>query len=186
MDWLRGSVRDWGNGPLGDALGGVDLLVARGLADPRRLFVGGGSYGGYLTLWAITHDHRFRAAYLRAGVSDLASQWALTDEPTFVETYFGGSPFAAAEVYREQSPLTHAAHAKTPTLIVQGERDLRVPPAQSHEIHRALQAHGVPVELVLYPREGHGISEYRHQLDHMRRVLEWYARWGVEEGESGR
>jgi dipeptidyl aminopeptidase/acylaminoacyl peptidase len=186
MDWLRGSVRDWGSGPLGDALGGVDLLVARGLADPGRLFVGGGSYGGYLTLWAITHDHRFRAAYLRAGVSDLASQWALTDEPTFVETYFGGTPFEAPEVYREQSPLTHAAHAKTPTLIVQGERDLRVPPAQSHEIYRALQAHGVPAELVLYPREGHGISEYRHQLDHMRRILDWYGRWGREEGEGGR
>ena len=177
MSWMRANVRDWGDGPLADVLSGVDHLVARGLADPRRLFVGGGSYGGYLTYWAITHDARFRAAALRAGVSELTSELALTDEPTFLIGYFGRSPFDDPEIYRRQSPLTHAAQAKTPVLIVQGERDLRVPPPQSFLIYRALLHAGVEAQLVLYPREGHAISEYHHQLDHMKRILDWYHRW---------
>jgi dipeptidyl aminopeptidase/acylaminoacyl peptidase len=177
MAWLRANVRDWGDGPLADVLAGVDDLVARGLADPKRLFVGGGSYGGYLTYWAITHDARFRAAALRAGVSELTSELALTDEPTFLIGYFGRSPFDDPEIYRRQSPLTHAARAKTPVLIIQGERDPRVPPPQSFLIYRALRHAGVEARLVLYPREGHAISEYHHQLDHMNRILDWYRRW---------
>jgi dipeptidyl aminopeptidase/acylaminoacyl peptidase len=177
MAWLRGSVRDWGDGPLSDVLTGVDHLVARGLADPSRVYVGGGSYGGYLTYWAITHDTRFRAAALRAGVSELTSEYALTDEPTFLIGYFGKSPFDDPEIYRQQSPLTHAARAKTPVLIVQGERDLRVPPSQSMLMFRALEHAGLDTKLVVYPREGHSIQEYEHQLDHMRRVLDWYRHW---------
>jgi dipeptidyl aminopeptidase/acylaminoacyl peptidase len=177
MAWMRANVRDWGDGPLQDVLAGVDHLVARGLADPRRLFVGGGSYGGYLTYWAITHDARFRAAALRAGVSELTSQFALTDEPSFMLGYFGRSPFDDPEVYRAQSPLTHTARATTPVLILQGERDLRVPPSQSFLAYRALRHAGVEAQLVLYPREGHSISEYHHQVDHMRRILDWYRRW---------
>jgi dipeptidyl aminopeptidase/acylaminoacyl peptidase len=177
MAWMRANVRDWGDGPLQDVLAGVDHLVAKGLADPRRLFVGGGSYGGYLTYWAITHDARFRAAVVRAGVSELGSQFALTDEPTFMLGYFGRSPYDDRDVYHQQSPITHAAKARTPVLIVQGERDLRVPPPQSMLIYRALRHAGVEAQLVLYPREGHAIAEHDHQLDHMRRVLDWYRRW---------
>ena len=184
MAWMRASVRDWGDGPLADVLSGVDHLVARGLADPHSVYVGGGSYGGYLTYWAVTHDTRFRAAALRAGVSELTSELALTDEPTFLLGYFGRSAFDDPEIYRQQSPLTHAARAKTPVLIVQGERDPRVPPSQSFLMYRALLHAGVEAQLVLYPREGHAISEYEHQLDHMKRVLDWYQRWNHRRADA--
>jgi dipeptidyl aminopeptidase/acylaminoacyl peptidase len=173
MSWMRGSVGDWGAGPLADVVSGVDELVRRGEADPARLFVGGGSYGGYLTSWAVTHTPRFRAAFVVAGVSSLASEYALTDEPSFLLGYFGAAPYDAPDLYRAQSPVTHAAAAKTPTLILHGERDPRVPVSQARELYAALRHHGVKTRLVLYPREGHAIREPAHQLDLMGRVLDW-------------
>jgi dipeptidyl aminopeptidase/acylaminoacyl peptidase len=173
MAWMSANVRDWGAGPLRDVLSGVDELVRRGAADPRRLFVGGGSYGGYLTAWAVTHTDRFRAAYVASGVSSLASEYALTDEPSFLAGYFSATPYDDPEVYSRHSPAAQASAARTPTLIVHGEGDLRVPVSQAYELHSALRHYGVPCRLVVYPREGHGIREPAHQLDFMRRVLAW-------------
>jgi dipeptidyl aminopeptidase/acylaminoacyl peptidase len=173
MAWMSANVRDWGAGPLRDVLSGVDELVRRGAADPRRLFVGGGSYGGYLTAWAVTHTDRFRAAYVTSGVSSLASEYALTDEPSFLAGYFSATPYDDPEVYSRHSPAAQASAARTPTLIVHGEGDLRVPVSQAYELHSALRHYGVPCRLVVYPREGHGIREPAHQLDFMRRVLAW-------------
>lgn len=178
MGWLTANRRDWGDGPLSDVLSGVDHLVARGWADPDRLFVGGGSYGGYLTAWTVTHSDRFRAAWTLAGLSNLASAYALTDEPSFFVGYFGATLYDDPEVYRALSPLTHAGRARTPTLILHGEEDARVPVSNAFELHAAFRHHGVPTRLVLYPREGHGIREYEHQLDLMERVLGWLAEHG--------
>jgi dipeptidyl aminopeptidase/acylaminoacyl peptidase len=175
--WLTANVKDWGEGPMGDVMSGVDALVQRGLADPQRLYVGGGSYGGYLTYWIVGHTGRFRAAYLRAGISDPASGFALTDEPTFFAGYMGATPYHDPEVYRRLAPLGALGAVRTPLLIVHGERDARVPLMQSQLFHAGLRARGVPTRLVVYPREGHSIAEHDHQVDHLRRVLEWYARW---------
>ena len=179
MAWMSANVRDWGKGPLDDVLSGVDHLVRQGEADPRRLFVGGGSYGGYLTAWAVTHTDRFRAAYVASGVSSLASEYALTDEPSFLVGYFLATPYDDPEVYTRHAPAAQASGARTPTLIVHGEKDLRVPVSQAHELHAALRHRGVSCRLVIYPREGHGVREPAHQLDYMRRVLEWFRQHDV-------
>jgi dipeptidyl aminopeptidase/acylaminoacyl peptidase len=175
--WMAANVRDWGEGPMADVMSGVDALVERGLADEGRLYLGGGSYGGYLTYWMVGHTSRFRAAYLRAGISDPLSAYPLTDEPSFFTGYMGGTPFDEPEAYRRLAPLRTVNAVRTPLLIVHGEEDLRVPSMQSHLFYAALRQRGVPTQLVVYPREGHSISEYAHQLDHLRRVFEWYARW---------
>jgi dipeptidyl aminopeptidase/acylaminoacyl peptidase len=175
--WLTANVRDWGEGPMADALSGVDALIARGLADPGRLYLGGGSYGGYLTYWIVGHDARFRAAYLRAGISDPLSAFPLTDEPSFFTGYMGATAYDDPDAYRRLAPLGAAGAVRTPLLIVHGEQDARVPLMQSHLFHAALRQRGVATQLVVYPREGHSINEYDHQLDHLRRILDWYARW---------
>lgn len=175
--WLTANVRDWGQGPMADVMSGVDALVARGLADPDRLYLGGGSYGGYLAYWILGHTTRFRAGYLRAGISDPLSAFPLTDEPSFFTGYMGATPWDDPDVYRRLAPLAAAAAVRTPLLIVHGEQDARVPLAQSQLFYSALRHRGVPTQLVVYPREGHGIAEHDHQVDHMQRMLEWYARW---------
>jgi dipeptidyl aminopeptidase/acylaminoacyl peptidase len=175
--WLTANVRDWGPGPMADVMAGVDALVSRGLADPERLYLGGGSYGGYLTYWIVGHTARFRAAYLRAGISDPLSAFPITDEPSFFTGYMGASAYVDPETYRRLAPLASVNAVRTPLLIVHGEQDARVPLAQSVLFHAGLRERGVATRLVVYPREGHAIVEHDHQLDHMRRLLEWYARW---------
>jgi dipeptidyl aminopeptidase/acylaminoacyl peptidase len=177
MDWMTANVRNWGEGPLSDVLGGVDSLVKSGLVDDKRVFLGGGSYGGYLSFWAITQTHRFKAAFVRAGIADVASEYALTDEPTFLIGYFGATPYQEPDLYRNASALTFADQVKTPLLIIHGKDDARVPLDQGLRFHDALKHHGVPVKMVIYPGEGHSVRGYDHRLDAMKRLLDWYERW---------
>jgi dipeptidyl aminopeptidase/acylaminoacyl peptidase len=175
--FTRGNVADWGAGPFQDVMAGVDALVARGLADPARLFIYGWSYGGYLTNWAITHTDRFRAAASGAGVADLRMQYVISDARRWRFDYFSGSPFAGhQEVYTRESPITYVASAKVPTLFLHGEQDVRVPPAQGWMMYRGLRDAGVEAEMVVYPREGHGFEEPRHVTDRLRRIADWFAR----------
>jgi len=174
MKWMMANVENWGEGPMGDVMSGVDFLIKKGWADKDRLFVGGASYGGYLTSWVITQTATFKAAYVAAGVVDLATEYALTDEPSFLIGYFNSAPYDNPEVYRKNSSLSYASQVKTPVLIVHGERDLRVPVSQAYEFYSALKHYGAKAKLVIYPREYHGIREYVHQLDLMNRVLEWF------------
>jgi dipeptidyl aminopeptidase/acylaminoacyl peptidase len=179
MDWMMANVRDWGDGPLADVMGGVDHLIEAGVADGQRLFLGGGSFGGYLSFWTITRTDRFRAAFVRAGMADLASEYALTDEPSYLVGYWGATPYDEPELYRDASPLTWADRVKTPLLIIHGERDARVPLEQGLRFHDALRHHGSPVEMVVYPGEGHSVRGYDHRIDAMGRLLEWFERWDV-------
>ncbi len=176
MAWMTANVRNFGHGPMGDVLAGVDAMVARGIADSERLFLGGGSYGGYLTLYTLAHTRRFRAAWVRAGMADLALGYALTDEPSYSLGYFGRAPYDDPGIYRSSSPITHARDIVTPLLMVHGENDARVESAQSRLLHSALRHFGRSCELVIYPREGHGIREYHHQVDVLQRVLAWIER----------
>lgn len=175
--FTRGNVADWGTGPFHDLMAGVDALVARGLADPARLFLYGWSYGGYLTNWAITHTDRFRAAASGAGVADLRLQYVVSDARRWRFDYFSGSPFAGhQDLYARESPITYVASAKVPTLFLHGEADVRVPVAQGLMMSRGLRDAGVETEIVLYPREGHGFEEPRHVLDRLQRIADWFAR----------
>lgn len=162
-----------------DTLDGIDFLVAQGLADASRVGIGGGSYGGYTSAWAATYgSDRFKAAVAWMGISNWISMTGTSD--IFLENstvHWDLVMYDNYEKYWERSPLRYIERAQTPTLIVHGAADPRVPPGQSLELYTALRWKGVPVEYVSYPREGHGITERAHQLDFMRRVLGWFTKY---------
>jgi len=172
--FTRKIVRDWGDGPFGDIMAGVDALIRRGVGDGKRMAVVGGSYGGYMTAWAVGHTRRFRAAVAVAAVINNLSMWGTTDIPGFQLFSSGGpGPSFTDKYWRDQSPLYHADKVRTPTLVITGEVDARVPPSQSHEFYRALKHRGVETRLILYPREPHGVSEPRHRLAYFKQILDW-------------
>jgi dipeptidyl aminopeptidase/acylaminoacyl peptidase len=168
------NIGDWGGKDFKDIMAGVDTVIARGIADPDKLVVMGGSYGGFMTFWTITQTDRFKAAIGHAGISDWHSFHGQSDVPGLMEYGLGGQPWASAETYRKWSPMTHVDRVKTPLMITHGERDLRVPIAQAEQFYRALKKRGVETVFLRYPREGHGIQEPNHQIDLFQRQLEWF------------
>ena len=176
-DFAIANYNDWGGGDYQDIMTGVDFLIEEGIADPDRLIVGGSSYGGYMTGWIVTHTNRFKAACNVCGVNNLVSFYAQTDIPSFMSLYFSGPPSQRLALYRERSPISHVDRAQTPTLVLHGEEDIRVPLPQSEEFYAGLNATGVETVFVKYPREGHSIGEPRHQLDMLKRQLAWYNRY---------
>jgi dipeptidyl aminopeptidase/acylaminoacyl peptidase len=174
--------RDWGGGDFQDVMAGVDSLVSRGLADPDRLGIVGWSYGGYLTSWAITQTNRFKAAVVGAGVTNLVSFNGTSDIPSFIPDYFAAEFWDDLEIYRQRSAVFNAKGVTTPTLILHGEQDVRVPLGQGRELYNALKRQGVQVDMAIYPRQGHGIGEPRLRVDLQRRTTSWLDRWirGVE------
>jgi dipeptidyl aminopeptidase/acylaminoacyl peptidase len=173
-EFATANVKDWGGKDFQDLMAGVDEMIRQGLADPERLAVMGGSYGGFMTFWTITQTDRFKAAIGHAGISDWYSFHGQSDIPGLMEYGFGGTPWAARETYERWSPVRFADRVKTPLMITHGEQDRRVPIAQAEQYYRALRKRGVPVQFVRYPREGHGITEPNHQIDLVRRQLEWF------------
>jgi dipeptidyl aminopeptidase/acylaminoacyl peptidase len=167
---------DWGGGDFKDVVAGVDWLVARGIADPRRLGIGGWSYGGYMAAWAVTQTSRFKAAVAGAPVIDLASEFG-TEAGSEYDEWFYGTPYEHPEGFIKSSPMTYVKQAKTPTLLLQGEDDTTDPIGQSQQFHRGLKRYGVESELVLYPREPHGLREEKHLLDRLNRITAWYDKY---------
>lgn len=175
---------DLGGKEFDDVLAGIDALVERGLVDGDRVGSGGFSYGGYFSAWAATrHTKRFKAAVMGAGIANWVSFTGTTDIPYEMSlVHWNNWWFDHPELHWERSPIAHARDAYTPTLILHGAEDLRVPLGQSQELYTALKVRGVPTELVVYPREEHGFSERGHRLDAMERVLKWFGEYlGVPE-----
>lgn len=182
-DFVVANQRNWGHGDLGDILSGVDAVIAKGIADPARLGVGGWSYGGYLTSWTIGHSDRFKAAVVGAGVTDLLGMEA-SDIPTWLASAMLLEPaWRDLDIYLRCSPITAVGEVKTPTLVLHGAADVRVPLTQGMELYNALRARGVPTEMVIYPREPHIFQERAHQRDLLTRVAAWFDRW--LKGENG-
>jgi dipeptidyl aminopeptidase/acylaminoacyl peptidase len=125
----------------------------------------------------ITQTDIFKAAMMGAGLSNVISDHGQDDIPSANLLYFPGLPYQFMEHYWQSSPIRHVANVTTPTLILHGDADARVHPAQGMEYYRALKSLNVPVEFVRYPREGHPIKERHHQIDLMRRLVAWYDRW---------
>ncbi len=167
---------DWGGMDLEDIMDGVDDLVARKIADPDRLGIGGWSYGGFMTAWAVTQTRRFKAAIMGAGVSDLFSMNGTSDIPTYLKLVFLDTPFNRRGAYDAHSAMTFIKNCQTPTLVLHGQADQRVPVSQGLEFYNALKILGVETEMVIYPREQHPIKERAHQIDLMTRVLAWFDR----------
>lgn len=184
--FLRANINDWGGGDYHDIMSGVDALVARGIADPDRLAHIGWSYGGYMTAWVITQTTRFKAAMVGAGLTNMWSMYGTNDIPSALIAYFGGIPNEKTlPLYLAKSAMSHVDKVTTPTLILHGGNDERVPVGQAQELYRALKDRGKPTELVFYPREGHGIQEYYHQKDRLTRIYDWVAKYTLGEGRAG-
>jgi dipeptidyl aminopeptidase/acylaminoacyl peptidase len=169
----QANFRDWGGKDLQDLLSGVDLVIEAGIADPQRMGIIGWSYGGFLTAAAITHTDRFRAAVIGSGMVDLVSYALGHDSPDFMASHFGGELWEVADLLLERSPVVHADRVTTPTLILHGEHDQRVPLWQGYEFYNALTRHGCQVQMVVYPRTGHTPTEPKLLLDVMDRSLAW-------------
>jgi dipeptidyl aminopeptidase/acylaminoacyl peptidase len=170
------NLNDWGGKDFDDLMAGVDYVISLGVADPERMAVMGWSYGGYMTSWVITHTNRFKAAIVGAGVTNLWSCAGTMDIQGFLPDYFSGEPWDNLEMYLRHSPMYYVKGVTTPTLILHGEADRRVPVSQGYELYNALKRQGVTVQMVVYPRMGHGPSEPEAELDVMRRHLDWVER----------
>ncbi len=162
-----------------DILAGVDAMVERGIADDTRMAVMGWSNGGFLTNAIITTTDRFKAASSGAGVFDQNAQWMLEDTPGHVVNYMKGKlPWEDLGEYDESSPMSKAGNIVTPTVIHVGENDPRVPTVHSIALHRAMKHYlDVPVELVVYPGAGHGLTTYTHRKAKMAWDHAWFDHW---------
>jgi dipeptidyl aminopeptidase/acylaminoacyl peptidase len=167
---------DWGGADFKDVIAGVNDLIARGIADPARLGIGGWSYGGYMAEWAVTQTNIFRAAVSGAGMSNLIAEYGTEQNPAYDEWFFG-TPYEHAERFLNSSPVFQLKNAKTPTLILQGDTDPIDPLGQSQELYRGLKRYGVETELVTYPREPHGFQEPKHRTDVLNRMLAWFQKY---------
>jgi len=171
---------DWGGRAYVDVMKGIDAAIAKyPFIDKTTMAAAGGSYGGYMADWLATHTDRFKAIVSHAGVYDKVSMYA-TEELWFEEHDSQGTPWAAPENYKKWSPSTYAADLgkyKTPTLVVAGERDYRVPYTQSLEFFSALQRQGVPSKLVVFPDEGHWVLKPQNSQFWYKTFLDWLAEY---------
>jgi dipeptidyl aminopeptidase/acylaminoacyl peptidase len=175
--FIEANYQDFGGKDYQDIMLGMDYLIKKGISDPDKLAVYGYSYGGYLTSWAITQTDRYKAAMLGAGLTNLFSFYSQSDLQWVWENYLGFTPYENPQLYRKMSPMTYINQVKTPTLIVYGAEDRRIPPAQGQEFYIALKKRGVPVEFVTYPREGHGLGELTHIIDFYERTVLWFNKY---------
>ena len=175
-NFVKMNRADWGGADFKDVIAGVNDLVAKGIADPDRLGIGGWSYGGYMSEWAVTQTNIFRAAVSGAGMANLIAEYGTEQDPAYDEWFFG-TPYENADRFLNSSPVLHLKHAKTPTLILQGDNDPIDPLGQSQELYRGLKRYGVETELVTYPREPHGFQEPKHRSDVLKRMLAWFEKY---------
>ncbi len=173
-EFTRGNVRDFGHGDLRDILSGVDHVVKNYPVDDRRVGIAGWSYGGYMTMWAVTQTNRFRAAFAGAGIANLQSYYGQNSIDQWMLPYFGADVYDDPAVYARSSPINYIKNVKTPTLIAVGERDGECPVPQSYEFWHALKTFGVKTEFVIYPGEGHSFHDPEHRRDLFGRVVKWF------------
>jgi dipeptidyl aminopeptidase/acylaminoacyl peptidase len=166
--------RDFGGGDFRDILAGVDAAAKVAPIDVQRLGLMGHSYGGFMTMWGVTHSQRFKAAVAGAGIANWISYYGQNGIDTWMIPFFGASAYDDPAIYRAASPIESIKAAKTPTLIYVGERDVECPAAQSVEFWHGLRAMNVPTKLVIYEGEGHAIRKPEHQKDQRERTLAWF------------
>ena len=178
------NVRNLGLGDYQDVISGVDFLIGKGMVDRDRVGSMGWSEGGYISAFITTYSDRFKAVSVGAGISDWSTYYVNTDIHPFTRQYLKATPWDDPEIYRKTSPIFYVNQAKTPTLIQHGQADQRVPIGQSQELYLGLKKNNVPVELVFFPREPHGLQEPRHQLDKMTREYDWFAKYVLGENKN--
>jgi len=178
VDFLNSNRARLGEIEFMDIEAGVDHLIEQGLADENRLVYGSFSWGGYLTAWTIGHSHRYRAAVAVSAVTDVIGEYVESDinRGIIAERDYGGDPWEATREYDESNPIRFLADCTTPTLVIHGLKDVRVPFTQGLALYRALSDLGVETALLAYPREPHGFVEPAH-IEHM---LNAWAKWYLD------
>ncbi len=169
--------RDWGGRVYEDIMRGVDAVAALPYVDSTRMAAAGGSYGGYMANWINGHTSRFRALVSHAGVFNLEAMYGATEELWFVEWEFGGPYWVNRQDYERWSPHRFAGSFRTPTLVIHGALDYRVPDTEGLQMYTALQRQGVPSRLLYFPDEGHWIGRPQNQVVWWNTVMEWLARY---------
>lgn len=178
LAFAQANKNTWGKGDYDDCMTGVDAMITAGLADPDRLGAFGWSYGGYMTFWILTQTDRFKAVSPGAGLSNIYSMYSQNDIQRYLRWFYSDkAPWDATDLYWDRSPMKYVKNVKTPTMILHGQADTRVPLAQAQEFYMALKEMKVPVEFVVYPREGHGFNEPRHQMDRVQRYVRFFAKY---------
>ncbi len=172
--FTRANVKDFGHGDLRDILRGVDAAAQAAPIDPQRVGVYGHSYGGYMTMWAVTQTNRFKAAVASAGIANWQSYYGENRIDQWMLPYFGKSVYDDPQVYARSSPITFIKNVRTPTLVLHGERDAEVPLPQGQEFWHALKTLGVETQLVVYEDEGHWIRQPAHVRDRYERIVGWF------------
>lgn len=175
--FTQANRKDFGYGDLRDILAGVDTVLANYPVDPKRVGLTGWSYGGFMSMFAVTQTGRFRAAVAGAGLSDWLSYYGENSIDQWMIPYFGASVYDDPQVYAKSSAIDFIKQVRTPTLVVVGDRDGECPAPQSFEFWHALRDLHVPTELVVYPNEGHGFVNPEHRRDVLERALEWFAEY---------
>lgn len=185
QDFNAANFRDWGDGPMRDCLSGVEALVVDRIANPDRLGVTGGSYGGYLTSWIVGHTDRFKAAISCRSVNDLTSQMTTGDiaGPEFGRLELGAAPWEDHDLYRALSPITYARQIRTPLLIQHAENDLRTPIGQGEELFTVLRSLRRPVRMMRVPAETHELTRSGtpfRRVENLVQVRAWFRHFLVE------
>ena len=171
------NYKDWGFGDYEDVVSGVDKVIEMGIGDPDRQFVMGWSYGGYLTSFIVTKTNRFKAASMGAGLPNLISMVTTTDIQDYLVAHMGAEFWEDYDTYEKHSAIYQIKNTKTPTQIIHGSNDLRVPFTQGQEFYRALDRLGVDTEMVVYPRTPHGPREPKFLMDVSDRILTWFEKY---------
>jgi dipeptidyl aminopeptidase/acylaminoacyl peptidase len=177
----RGIEMNWGANDYADVMAGVDAILAKySWIDRDRLGVTGGSYGGYLTNWIVSHTNRFKAAVTLRSISNFVSDDGTRDGAYGHADDFGGDIFEKTDLYWDRSPLKYAKNVKTPTLVLHSDNDYRVPIEQGEQWFRALRHFGVPSEIVFFPRENHNLTrtgEPKHLVESINWQVYWFDRY---------
>ncbi len=178
-------VGDMGGDDAKDLLAGVEALIERGVADPTRVGVVGGSYGGFMSAWLTTRTDRFAAAVAISPVTDWTSQHWNSNIGRWDAEFLRGDPATPGGAYFERSPVRFASRVRTPTLLTAGLRDRCTPPGQAVEFYRALREQDVQAEVVIYPQEGHGVRQMPALFDFNARLVGWFERFMPSGGRAG-
>jgi dipeptidyl aminopeptidase/acylaminoacyl peptidase len=176
-NFTRANVKDFGYGDFLDIMAGVDKAIQEAPVDPERLGITGWSYGGFMTMWAVTQTNRFGAAVAGAGLANFLSYYGENKIDQWMIPYFGATVYDDPVVYAKSSPINFIKRVKTPTLIVVGDRDGECPSPQSYEFWHALKTLGVPTQFVIYPNEGHLFADPAHSRDVIDRTVAWFGEY---------
>jgi dipeptidyl aminopeptidase/acylaminoacyl peptidase len=184
--FIRSLHAAWGDVAFADLMAGIDALHEKGFVDARRMAVTGGSYGGYMTAWVVSHTDRFAVAVSQRGVYNLLTEYSTSDIPTFIEEELGVTAWQDPQTLWNHSPLAHAHNIKTPLLIIHSENDYRVPIAEAEQLFTFVRRTGGTVQMVRFPRDGHEMTragEPEHRVSSLTHMIDWFDKYCQNEGE---